>query len=666
MNKSQDSIPVTIDDLYKISERVNLPIVIFKTPEKIYYDVYPEILEEQFSEETSTIPAEQTFPSKDFSISSTSSKDFLIPDLSNFITNKFVVPDVSEVAGEEEKTLGGGNYGRVYKTTKNLAIKEFNGTIFEVELMDTSTLKEIAILKYLKHPNIINVFALQIPSLLVMSIASGTLENYKFTNIQHRKFIFYQIFSGLNEMHSKGIWHLDIKPENILIFEENKIGKGYVTVAKIADFGLSLYHPIIGQNSENVVTLYWKSPELLLGDDYFTELVDIWSTGIMLLEQILDFNIMIVTSYIDAEFKIFKLLGTPTEDIWPGVTTLSGWSNKFPVYERSLEKLFNIIPSIEDKFSSLVTGDEFSSLVTAGITEDDKSTKRQRVNITEDEYQILLHCLTWPNLRYSARKILSLNYWDSIREEIAIRIPTKESNVNVLQTYMKEQRQPIRQKWYQNKNRKMYYGMIWKMKKDFPVKPRTIFYAFTLMDFFVEKRTENFYDILVYCYTMFKIAADLFQEFPPNHYSYMKYFEDNQYYRNMIKAEKIILTEMDFDILYITPVDFVDEYLKKEHIAIERKVYPERDIVDNLKVSEEEYNKIIYYLYLLTLNYKFVVSYTPAQLAQIAIRAVVDHVEEIMKLPNLYTNEIEKYLYDFIPSKYSEQEEEHSKYFPKK
>ena len=107
---------------------------------------------------------------------------------------------------------------------------------------------------------------------------------------RHIQFFIYQILSGLKYIHSAGLLHRDIKPSNILLNEDCQL--------RICDFGLARpiprksteEHKAQGSKSrfmtEYVVTRWYRSPELLLQEKYYTTAIDVWSAGCILAEML--------------------------------------------------------------------------------------------------------------------------------------------------------------------------------------------------------------------------------------------------------------------------------------------------------------------------------------------------------------------------------------------
>lgn len=129
-------------------------------------------------------------------------------------------------------------------------------------------------------------------------------------------------------MHSKKVLHRDLKPQNILINKEP-----FLTL-KIADLGLSrtCAFPCKGYASE-VVTLWYRPPDIILENNKYFYSIDIWGVGCILSEMSTMRPLFPGSKEEDQLNKIFRILGTPTEETWPGVTSLPGWK-KFNLEQR--------------------------------------------------------------------------------------------------------------------------------------------------------------------------------------------------------------------------------------------------------------------------------------------------------------------------------------------
>jgi len=105
---------------------------------------------------------------------------------------------------------------------------------------------------------------------------------------------------------------------------------------KLADFGLSRSFDVpLKPITKEVVTLWYRAPEILMGDLHYSTPVDIWSIGCILYELTTRKPLFPGDSEIDELFCIFRMTGTPNEQTWPGVSNLSAWRNNiFPKWHK--------------------------------------------------------------------------------------------------------------------------------------------------------------------------------------------------------------------------------------------------------------------------------------------------------------------------------------------
>lgn len=129
------------------------------------------------------------------------------------------------------------------------------------------------------------------------------------------KQLLLQLTSGLAYLHSLYILHRDLKTSNILLNNRGQL--------KIADFGMARY---VGDPPPKlttlVVTLWYRSPELLLGAKSYGEGVDMWSVGCIFGELLTREPLLQGKNEVDQMSKTFELCGVPTEDTWPGFRRL--------------------------------------------------------------------------------------------------------------------------------------------------------------------------------------------------------------------------------------------------------------------------------------------------------------------------------------------------------
>ncbi|KAI5451249.1 hypothetical protein NCC49_001846 [Naganishia albida] len=129
------------------------------------------------------------------------------------------------------------------------------------------------------------------------------------------KTLLSQLLSAVAHCHSNWILHRDLKTSNLLMNNRGQI--------KVADFGLARkFGDPLGEMTQLVVTLWYRSPELLLGAKDYSTAVDMWSVGCIFAELMQKQPLFPGRGEIDQIGLIFKLLGRPNEQIWPGFSKL--------------------------------------------------------------------------------------------------------------------------------------------------------------------------------------------------------------------------------------------------------------------------------------------------------------------------------------------------------
>ncbi|CAJ0586417.1 unnamed protein product, partial [Mesorhabditis spiculigera] len=288
------------------------------------------------------------------------------------------------------KKLGEGTYGVVYlghhkETGRPVALKKI-ALDRDNEGVPSTCIREISILKTLNHCNVVKLYDVIQGSMklyLVFEYIERDLKMLldrlpnKRLPIDYSKSFLFQLLQALAYCHVRRVLHRDLKPQNILV---NNKG-----VIKLADFGLarSLSLPSRVYTHE-VVTLWYRAPEVLLGSAYYSSGVDVWSLACIFAEMVRGKPLFAGDSEIDQLYTIFRILGTPNEESWPGCIKMPGFQATFPKWSYN-----------ELQF------------------------KAEMRPLNDDGYDLLRQMLLYPNAtRYTAKHALQHRYLRDIRVDL--------------------------------------------------------------------------------------------------------------------------------------------------------------------------------------------------------------------------------------------------------
>ena len=217
--------------------------------------------------------------------------------------------------------------------------------------------REIKLLQSLNHGNVVALQEIMVENndcFMVFEYLShdltGLLNHPSFVlTAAHKKHLAMQLFRGLDYLHTRGVLHRDIKAANILISNTGEL--------KLADFGLArFYQKSQTQDYTNrVITIWYRAPELLLGETQYGPAVDIWSAACVLIEIFTRHAIFPGDGgEINQLDKIYNVLGTPSRHEWPGITDLQWYELLRP--SRRIPSTF------QDKYSERLSPDAFELL----------------------------------------------------------------------------------------------------------------------------------------------------------------------------------------------------------------------------------------------------------------------------------------------------------------
>nr|XP_032807292.1 cyclin-dependent kinase 14-like isoform X1 [Petromyzon marinus]XP_032807293.1 cyclin-dependent kinase 14-like isoform X1 [Petromyzon marinus]XP_032807294.1 cyclin-dependent kinase 14-like isoform X1 [Petromyzon marinus] len=265
---------------------------------------------------------------------------------------------------EKLEKLGEGSYATVYKgkskvngklvALKVIRLQEEEGTPF-------TAIREASLLKGLKHANIVllhDIIHTRETLTLVFEYVRTDLCHYmeKYPGGLHPhnvKLFLYQLLRGLAYIHQRRILHRDLKPQNLLISETGEL--------KLADFGLARAKSVPSHTYSNeVVTLWYRPPDVLLGSTDYSTCLDMWGVGCIFVEMIQGSAAFPGLKDIQDQLeRIWMVLGTPSEGSWPGLKSMPHFkADRNPQFKpKSLGKAWTklaLIPVAEELASRLL------------------------------------------------------------------------------------------------------------------------------------------------------------------------------------------------------------------------------------------------------------------------------------------------------------------------
>lgn len=240
-----------------------------------------------------------------------------------------------------ESVVGSGTYGKVYKavhvyTSDKVALKKIRME-GERDGFPVTAIREIKLLQSLNHINVVKLQEVMVERndcFMIFEYLShdltGLLNHPSFSLTEaHKKNLAKQLFEGLDYLHKRGVLHRDIKAANILVSREGEL--------KLADFGLARFYNKNAKRKQDytnrVITIWYRSPELLLGETQYGPAVDIWSAACVLVEIFTKHAIFPGDGgEINQLDKIYNVLGTPSRSTWPGIAELAWYELLRPMH----------------------------------------------------------------------------------------------------------------------------------------------------------------------------------------------------------------------------------------------------------------------------------------------------------------------------------------------
>ena len=240
----------------------------------------------------------------------------------------------------KERKLGHGSYGEVFLNSDGkTASKVVDMTSYDASI-HPSVLREIAALEALRH------------SPYVVKIQSTRFEQYHYEFTMHRysydlaylirrhhKYllgkpalimrIIYAVLRCLYDCQRSMVIHRDIKPANILIDGDHVV---------VCDWGLARVGFVSDHNhfySNNVQSIWYRAPEILLGSEHYNNSADLWSLGVVIYEMYHGAPLIRTQWQVEMLMGLFRIFGTPTRVTWPWCQSLANYSQLFPKFTQA-------------------------------------------------------------------------------------------------------------------------------------------------------------------------------------------------------------------------------------------------------------------------------------------------------------------------------------------
>lgn len=267
------------------------------------------------------------------------------PSISSPAKLTHALPDLAEQLDDAERKkyvkgrkLGSGQYADVFSAhlasdpTQLVAIKKIKiGAEAKEFGISYDSIREIKFLQELDHPNIIKLHAVfstknQNLNLVLEQLPQGDLlkliqdtANITYTPADIKAWML-MLLRAVHFCHANFVLHRDIKPNNLLIASNGSI--------KLADFGLARsFADPFQKMTFNTVTIWYRPPELFYQAQYYGGAVDVWSCGCVFAELIS--RDVLFRAWPENEINMLALInekvGSPTEEVWPGVSKLKGY-----------------------------------------------------------------------------------------------------------------------------------------------------------------------------------------------------------------------------------------------------------------------------------------------------------------------------------------------------
>ncbi|GLE05577.1 hypothetical protein PINS_up014609 [Pythium insidiosum] len=423
-------------------------------------------------------------------------------------------------------------------------------------------LRELAVLKGIKHDHIatlemislakdeLHVFFPYVDKTLHEIInPTGDPSGGRVLSERVIRRLLHQLLDAIAFCHRRGVLHRNLKPKHLLI-NTNDMDTLEDAVLQISDFALVRATGIPRRTyTMEVVTLWYRPPEILMGVRGYSSAVDIWSVGCIFAEMAQGKPLFTGISEIDQLFQIFSKLSTPTSESWPGFTSLPNYHFDFPNWKR--RPLHRLFPNISDLGIDLL-----SKLLTYNpeqrITAED-ALRHPYFSGVNPEHGVLVPTIPMGDMTYTMKRLRPTNIPENVELFHAYLRQTERDT-------WKEIKYLSRQKTLRPAHRSMLVDWLIEVVDVFEMCLRTAFLAVNY--------TDRFLDIVMVKKTRFQLlgATCLHVASKCEDVSYIGVEDlamcaDNVYTSaEVLKMEEKLLNTLNFTLSVPTALDFLNIY----------------------------------------------------------------------------------------------------------
>lgn len=428
-----------------------------------------------------------------------------------------------------------------------------------------------------------------VPDKVFFVLEKGDLDGDKYIRgttprlVNERKLFAVQILLGVEYLHSRGVYHCDLKPQNIICFLNSN---GELDTAKITDFGLAQYYSKQSMSIPGIVTLWYRAPEISLTKEYDYK-VDVWSLGCILFELFSSGNRRFMTPNTDEALinNIIERLYFPPDDymlassLFPTKITRSYEMNQKT--RHSIEIQLGYTQSQVAQFNSNQLGGKPNS-----------GTFSQLVDLLE--HMLVVN----PNNRYTVSQCLNHPFFEGYRELIdhtrtSFGINSEGEWVLQLEPILKFQNNTLRKRGMQ------WFNIIYANRLKTPIchwySHRIFFHALEMFDRYLVLANPSIdtpeCDLVVWINTFMFMSAKYFRimvsEYGLNYFATGIYADEFLIFNERVETfeEHVVRDVFKYNIYQSTIYEIADDFLTETSIALLIKIILQGQIPNGISLK---------------------------------------------------------------------------------